>query len=199
MPRRERNVRRLRLPLSESEVRELSAGQPVEVNGLLLTARESGHRYLLEHEPLLLREQLRGGALYHCGPLVRKMKRKEEWKIVAAGPSASMPLEEFAPALIARYGVRLFIGTGGMGPRTLEACRRHGAAYLAAVGGAGAELAKCVVRVNGVSKIDFGIPEALWELEVRHLPALVAMDSRGVSLYERVARTADDRFRDLVT
>jgi fumarate hydratase class I len=189
----------LRLPLAEPEVRELAVGQSVDVSGLLLTARESGHRYLLDHEPRLMREHLQGGAVYHCGPLVRKMKRKEEWRIVAAGPSASIHLDEFTPALIARYGVRLLIGTGGMGPRTLDACRRHGAVYLAAVGGAGAELAKCVVRVHGVSKIDFGTPEALWKLEVRHFPALVAMDSRGESLYEQVARTADDRFRDLVT
>jgi len=199
MRRRNRNVRQLRLPLEEREVRELSAGEAVELSGLLLTARESGHRYLLENEPVLLRDQLQGGAVYHCGPVVRKMKRKEDWKIVAAGPSASSRLDAYAPALIARYGVRLIIGTGGMGSRTLEACRRHGAAYLAAVGGAGAVLAKCVVRVCGVSKIDFGIPEALWELEVRHFPALVAMDSRGESLYEAVARQADARFRDLVT
>ena len=66
------------------------------------------------------------------------------------------------------------------------------------MGGAGAVLAGSVVRIHGVTKIDFGIPEALWELEVRHFPALVAMDSHGESLYQRVAQESEARFRELL-
>ncbi len=199
MRRRNKSVRQLQVPLSDEAVRELQAGEPVELSGVVLTARESGHRYLLQQEPPLLRELLHNGAIYHCGPLVRKMKRKEDWKLVAAGPSASILLEEYAAPLIARYGVRVVIGMGGMGPRTLEACGQHGAVYLAAVGGAGSLLAENVVRVHGVSKLDFGIPEALWELEVKHFPALVAMDANGQSLYERVACSSEKKFRELLT
>jgi fumarate hydratase class I len=199
MRRRDKNVRQLQLPLSATVARELQAGEPVELSGVLLTVRESGHRFLLEQEPPLLRELLHNGAIYHCGPVVRKMKRKEDWKIVAAGPSASILFEAYAAAVIARYGVRVVIGMGGMGPRTLEACGQHGAVYLAAVGGAGTLLAENVVRVHGVSKLDFGIPEALWELEVKHFPALVAMDAGGRSLYEQVARSSAARFRKLVS
>jgi fumarate hydratase class I len=198
MRRRDKNVRQLKFPLAEPVVRELRAGEPVELSGAILTARLSGHRYLLDQEPPLLRELLHNGAIYHCGPVVRKMKRKEEWKIVAAGPSASIHLEEYTAGVIARYGVRAVIGSGGMGPRTLQACQQHGAVYLAAAGGAAALLADTVVKVNGVSKLDFGIPEALWELEIRHFPALVAMDSHGESLYERVARSSEARYRELV-
>jgi tartrate/fumarate subfamily iron-sulfur-dependent hydro-lyase beta chain len=198
MRRRDKSVRQLQLPLAEPAVRELRAGEPVELSGVVLTARESGHRYLLDQDPPLLRELLHHGGIYHCGPVVRKMKRKEDWKIVAAGPSTSILLEEYAAAVIARYGVRVMIGAGGMGPGTLEACRQHGAVYLAAAGGAGSLLAYTVARVKGVSKLDFGIPEALWELEVRHFPALVAMDTHGESLYERVARSSEARYRELV-
>jgi len=199
MRRRDKNVRQLRFPLGEAETRELRAGERVELSGVLLTAREAGHRYLLEHDPPLLRELLRDGVLYHCGPVVRKMKRKEDWKIVAAGPSVSLPLEPLVPGLLARYGIRALVGLGGMGEQTLQACRLHGAVYCAAVGGAASLLASSVVRVLGVSKLDFGIPEALWELEVRHFPAMVAMDSHGESLYERVSRESADRFCDLVS
>ncbi len=198
MRRRDKNVRQLKLPLAEAAVRELRAGESVDLSGVVLTARGSGHRYLLDQEPRLLSDLLHHGGIYHCGPVVRKMKRKEEWKIVAAGPSSSMFLEEYTATVIARYGVRVIIGAGGMGAGTLEACRRHGAVYLAAAGGAAALLAGTVVRVHGVSKLDFGIPEALWELEVRHFPALVAMDTHGESLYQRVARTSETRYRELV-
>lgn len=198
MRRRDKNVRQLRVPLSEAAVRELKAGEQVELSGVVLTVRESGHRYLLQQEPPLLRTLLRDGVIYHCGPVVRKMKRKEDWKIVSAGPSTSIFLEEHAAAVIARYGVRAVIGMGGMGPRTLQACRQHGAVYLAAVGGAGTLLAGNVVRVHGVSKLDFGIPEALWELEVKHFPATVAMDANGESLYQRVALSSEAKFRELM-
>lgn len=199
MRRRDKNVRRLQVPLSDEAVRELRAGDPVELSGVVLTVRESGHRYLLEQEPPLLRQLLRNGAIYHCGPVVRKMKRKEDWKIVAAGPSTSFLLEEYTAPVIARYGVRVVIGMGGMGPRTLQACGQHGAVYLAAVGGTGSLLAQNVVRVLGVSKLDFGTPEALWELEIKNFPALVAMDANGQSLYDHVARSSEAHFRELVT
>jgi fumarate hydratase class I len=199
MRRRDKNVRQLRFPLGEADARALRAGERVELSGMLLTAREAGHRYLLEHDPPLLREVLRDGALYHCGPVVRKLKRKEDWKIVAAGPSESRSLDALVPGLLARFGIRALVGMGGMGEQTREACRRHGAVYCAAVGGAASLLAGSVVKVNGVSKLDFGIPEALWELEVRHFPAVVAMDSHGESLYERVARESAERYRDLLS
>jgi len=157
MRRRDRNVKQLRLPLSREAVEALQVGERVELSGRLLTARESGHRYLLEQDPPLLRQLLLDGAVFHCGPVVRKMKRKEDWKIVAAGPATSIFLEEYAGPLIARYGVRVIIGKGGMGPETQKALRQHGAVYLAAVGGAASLLAGTVVRVYGVSKLDFGI------------------------------------------
>jgi tartrate/fumarate subfamily iron-sulfur-dependent hydro-lyase beta chain len=185
--------------MDQEAVLELRAGEPVELSGVMLTARESGHRYLLDQEPAMLRELLSDGAIYHCGPVVRKMKRKEDWKIVAAGPSTSSLLEEYADLVIARYGLRVMIGKGGMGSRTLRACQKHGAVYLAAVGGAAALLAGTVVRVHGVAKLDFGIPEALWEIEVKHFPAIVAMDAHGESLYEQVARSTEANFRKLVS
>lgn len=198
MRRRNKNVRQLRLPMDLETVKGLKAGEQVELSGVILTARESGHRYLLGPAPATFRQLLCGGAIYHCGPVVRKMKRKEDWKMVAAGPSTSTHLEEYADLVIARYGVRVMIGKGGMGPRTLQACEKHGAVYLAAVGGAAALLAGTVVRVLGVAKLDFGIPEALWELEVRHFPAIVAMDAHGESLYEQVARASEVNFRELI-
>jgi len=198
MRRRDKNVRQLRVPLSEEAVRNLRVGEPVELSGVVLTARESGHRYLLDQDPPLMRELLRDGVIYHCGPVVRRMKRKEDWKIVAGGPSSSFLLEEYVHTVIPRYGVRAVIGKGGMGPRSLQAFRQHGAVYLAAVGGAASLLAGTVVRVHGVSKLDFGIPEALWELELKHFPATVAMDTHGENLYERVARSSEVSYRELV-
>jgi fumarate hydratase class I len=78
------------------------------------------------------------------------------------------------------------MGKGGMGPRTLEGLRTHGAVYLNAVGGAAQFYARCIERVDGVSLSEFGTPEAMWHLQLRDFPAVVTMDAHGNSLHKDV-------------
>jgi fumarate hydratase class I len=78
------------------------------------------------------------------------------------------------------------IGKGGMGVKTLAALKEHGAVYLNAIGGAAQFYARAIKKVDDVSLLDFGTPEAMWHLEVEDFPAIVTMDAHGNSLHKDV-------------
>lgn len=179
------------LPLTSEQARELRVGDDVVVRGRLVTGRERVHRYLATADAPELRPILQGSMIYHCGPVVAQDPASGEYRFVAAGPTASIRQEPYQAEVLARHGLRGVIGKGGMGPRTLAALREHGAVYLHAVGGLAVVLARSVVRVHGVHKLDeLGVPEALWEIEVNDFPAVVTMDAHGESLHERIGEDA---------
>lgn len=184
------------LPTDPETMRSLSLGEVVSLSGIMYTARDMAHKYLVETKPGFLREKLSGTMIYHCGPVMKK--RGDVWEVVAAGPTTSIREEPYEAAVIGEYGVRGVIGKGGMGPKTLEALSRFGAVYLAAVGGAAAVLARAVKSVRGVHFLEeFGIPEAMWEFEVEDFQATVAMDSSGGSLYDEVTTRSEQNYRKI--
>jgi len=172
---------RLHTPLAEEQVRRLRVGDVALLNGLVYTGRDVLHHYLLTHEP---RVDLRGAALYHCGPVM--VKEGGRWVVTAAGPTTSIREEPCQAEVIRNFGIRAVIGKGGMGRKTLEALRECGAVYLTAIGGAAQLYASCIEKVEGVDFLAFGIPEAMWHLRVRDFPVVVTMDSHGGSLHEDV-------------
>ena len=169
---------RLTTPLDEPAVRSLRVGDVVLLSGRLFTGRDAVHHHLMSHEPPV---DLRGAALYHCGPVVRK--DGEAWTVTAAGPTTSIREEPYQGEIIRRYGVRAVIGKGGMGAGTLAALKECGAVYLNAIGGAAQFYARAVEAVDGVSLLEFGTPEAMWHLRVADFPAIVTMDAGGNSLH----------------
>lgn len=186
---------RITLPASEKEIRALSAGDRVALSGVIVTARDAAHKLMVERWPDFIAPLLRDGAIYHCGPVMRK--EKAGWKAVAAGPTTSIREEPYEARVIEHYGVRAIIGKGGMGRRTLEALKEFGAVYIHAPGGAAPLLADRIVRTREVHLLDeLGAPEALWVYEVEDFPGVVTMDARGRSLHEEVeqkTREARDR------
>jgi fumarate hydratase subunit beta len=105
----------------------------------------------------------------------------------SAGPTTSVRQEPYEADVIHHYRVRAVVGKGGMGPKTLEACRRYGAVYLHAVGGAGVSLGRFVRSVRNVYKLkEFGAPEAFWLFDVENFPTVVTMDSTGASLHAEI-------------
>jgi fumarate hydratase class I len=168
----------LATPLDEQTIRSLHVGDVVLVSGRMFTGRDAVHAHLMKHEPPV---DLRGSALYHCGPVVRKTG--DTWRDTAAGPTTSIREEPYQGDILRRYGVRAVIGKGGMGRKTLDALRETGAVYLNAVGGAAQFYARCIEAVDGVSLLEFGTPEAMWHLRVRDFPAIVTMDAHGNSLH----------------
>ena len=186
----------LTYPFSETAVRALKAGDSVSVNGLIRTGRDRFHKHFADGGKLPV--DFLDGALYHCGPVV--VKSGGAWKVVAGGPTTSVRENAYEPDFIAQTGVRLIIGKGGMDERTLEACRKHGAVYLQAVGGAAAVTAHAIERVANVYFLDeFGAAEACWEFVVRDFRCVVAMDSHGTSLFARVAAESGKRLEALFT
>ncbi len=195
-------MRKLTLPLDENTIRSLHVGDPVLLSGVMLTGRDTAHTYFLDEllkDPIpesevevgkAVRRILHGGAIYHCGPVVKK--ENETWTFVAAGPTTSIREEPYEADVIKHFGVRVVIGKGGMGKKTLAACQEHGAIYLHAIGGAATLIARSVTQVESVYKLEFGVPEALWRIRVEDFPGVVTMDSHGKSIHEDI-RAASQR------
>ena len=168
-------------PLQEDAVRRLKVGDVVTISGLVYTGRDIVHHHLMSHAPPM---SLKDQVLYHCGPVV--LKDNGSWRITAAGPTTSIREEPYEADVIGRYGVRVVMGKGGMGPKTLAALKEHGAVYLNAIGGAAQYYARCIEKVEGVDLLEFGTPEAMWHLRVKDFPAVVTMDASGRSLHADV-------------
>lgn len=187
----------IKLPVSEGEIRKLVAGDEVSITGTMITARDAAHKYLVETDGEDVRELLRDSMIYHCGPVVRKEGGR--YSFVAAGPTTSIREEPYEASVIERYGVKGVIGKGGMGPATLEACRRFGCVYLSAVGGLATTLARSVVEVTDVHKLDeFGVPEAMWVIRVEEFPAVVTMDAHGKSIHDEIATLSRENYERLL-
>ncbi len=189
------NLINLTTPLSESAVRSLKVGDEVAISGVLFTGRDAVHKYLHEGGQLPAGVSFVGGILYHCGPVVIK-DDQGNWKCVAAGPTTSIREEPYQGDVMRHFNVKGVIGKGGMGAKTLAACQEAPGVYLHAIGGAASLIAQTVRRVLGVYKLSFGVPEAMWVIEVKDFPAVVTMDAHGQSQHEAIekqSREALDR------
>ena len=184
---------RLDAPFTEEKIRGLKVGDMVEVTGVVFTGRDAVHAHLMKHDPPV---DLRGAALYHCGPVVQKDGSR--WTVTAAGPTTSIREEPYQADILKRYGVRAVIGKGGMGARTLAGLKESGAVYLNAVGGAAQFYARCIEGVDDVSLLEFGTPEAMWHLRVKDFPAVVTMDAQGNSLHKEIEDASGQELAHLV-
>jgi fumarate hydratase class I len=182
----------LTTPISEEQIRQLRVGDVVLINGAVHTGRDQIHHYLLTHDPPV---DLRGGVIYHCGPV--SLKRGDGWEMTAAGPTTSNREEPYQADIIRKFGIRGVIGKGGMGLKTLAALKENGAVYLNAIGGAAQYYARCITKVDGVDLLEFGIPEAMWHITVKDFPAIVTMDSHGRSLHQEVEAASADKLAAL--
>jgi tartrate/fumarate subfamily iron-sulfur-dependent hydro-lyase beta chain len=201
----------LRIPISDDAIRALHIGDQVRLYGTVVTARDAAHKYIMDtfihpsaipkSEQALHAELTRlwsGGVIYHCGPVVSK-DESGRWRFVAAGPTTSIREEPYEADVIAHFGVRAVIGKGGMGSKTLAACKQYGAVYLHAVGGAATLIASAVKEVVTVyKKEELGVPEAFWVVRVEGFPAVITMDAHGQSLHETVYATSAQKLADLI-
>lgn len=174
---------RLSTPISEEDIRSLRVGDVVILSGEMHTGRDALHKYLMDHETPV---DLNGAVIYHCGPVM--LKDEEGWHVKAAGPTTSIREEPYQGEILKKFGIRAVIGKGGMGPKTLKALQEHGGVYLNAIGGAAQYYAECIKKVNAVDFMEFGIPEAMWHLQVDGFAAIVTMDSHGNSLHADVEK-----------
>ncbi len=198
----------LNIPLSEEQVSRLGLLDVVRLNGVIVTARDAAHKFLvdsfIDSKPkapeLALYDKLKGllrdGAVYHCGPVVAREDGR--YRFLAAGPTTSTREEPYEHKIISHFGVRAVIGKGGMGRKTMDALKKHKAVYLHAVGGAATLIADSVVEVLDVLKQDLGAPEAMWVIRVKDFPAVVTMDSHGRSVHEKVLADSSGNLNRLI-
>jgi len=182
----------LRAPLTEEQVRMLKVGDVVLISGDLFTGRDAVHAYLMKNPPPV---DLHGAVLYHCGPVM--LKDGETWTVKAAGPTTSIREEPYQAHVIREYGVRAVIGKGGMGRKTLAALKECGAVYLNGIGGAAQYYARSIEKVLNVYLMEFGVPEAMWNLRVNNFIAIVTMDAHGNSLHAGVEKETGEHLAEL--
>ena len=182
----------LQAPITEAQVRALKVGDVVLISGDMYTGRDAVHAHLMKNPPPV---DLNGQVLYHCGPVM--MKQGDKWIVTAAGPTTSIREEPYEAHVINNYGVRVVIGKGGMGKKTLDALHSFGAVYLNGIGGAAQFYARAIKEVKGQYLPDFGIPEAMWHLRVENFAAIVTMDAHGNSLHSDVERETGKHLAEL--
>ncbi|MCK6566930.1 MAG: fumarate hydrolyase [Chloroflexi bacterium] len=181
-------------PISEEAVRSLRVGDSVALSGRMVTGRDAAHKWMIETfikktrapqgDDMQVYEELKkllnGSVIYHCGPVVTGLDTKE-YKFIAAGPTTSIREEPYQADVMKHFNIRGVIGKGGMGAKTLKGCQETPGVYFHAIGGAASFLAQTVTKVHGAFKMEFGVPEAMWVIEVRDFPVVVTMDSHGGS------------------
>lgn len=176
---------RLTLPLTQEDCARLQAGDSVRLSGPLYTGRDAAHRRLYEalERGEELPVSLKGETIYYVGPCPAPPGRV----IGSAGPTTSSRMDRYAPRLI-QEGLLAMIGKGQRSPEVIKAMVEHGAVYLAALGGAGALIARTVRQLEVVAYPDLRT-EAIHRLVVEDFPAIVAIDSQGRDLYKEGRRT----------
>ena len=192
-------MREINIPISDETIRELKVGEPVLLSGVMVTGRDTAHKWMIEtfikktREPqgddLQVHEELKrllnGSVIYHCGPVVSGLDTKD-YKFVAAGPTTSIREEPYQADVMKHFNLKGVIGKGGMGAKTLKGCEETPGVYFHAIGGAASFIAQSVQRVLGVYKLEFGVPEAMWVIEVKEFPVVVTMDSHGGSQHATI-------------
>ena len=171
----------LKAPLSQQDAAAVRAGETYTLNGVLYTARDAAHQRLVEmmDNKKALPFDLAGQVIYYVGPCPAPPGRV----IGSAGPTTSGRMDIYTPRLLAA-GVRGLVGKGDRSPEVVAALKKHGAVYFAAVGGAGALIARHITSAEVVAFPELG-PEAIYRLEVNNLPVVAAIDSLGNNYYAR--------------
>jgi fumarate hydratase subunit beta len=192
-------MRQITIPIDDDVIRDLQVGDSVALTGVMMTGRDAVHKWMIDtfirgtREPQgddleiyeTIKPILDGGVIYHCGPVVAGLDTGD-YRFVAAGPTTSIREEPYQGEVIHHFNLKGVIGKGGMGPKTLQACQEGPAVYFHAVGGAASLIAQSVKRVRAVYKLDFGVPEAMWVIEVEQFPVVVTMDAHGNSRHVEV-------------
>ena len=204
-------MRQVTIPISDNTIRDLKVGDSVALTGTILTGRDAVHKWMIDtfikqtREPQgddlqvyeAIKPLLDGGIIYHCGPVVSGLE-SGDYKFVAAGPTTSIREEPYQGDVMHHFKIKGVIGKGGMGAKTLDACQQVPGVYFHAVGGAASLIAQSVQKVHSVYKLDFGVPEAIWVIEVKDFPVVVTMDAHGNSLHAEIKEQSQHILENLL-
>ena len=178
------NKKILTTPIKDEDLEDLRVGDVVYLTGHIVTCRDVAHRRLIEFKRELPVD-LKGGAIFHAGPIVRELE-DGRFEMVSIGPTTSMRMEKFEDEFIAQTGVKLIVGKGGMGPLTEAGCKAYKAVHAIFPGGCAVLAATQVEEIENAEWRDLGMPETLWVNRVKELgPLIISIDTQGNNLIER--------------
>lgn len=172
-------MKRLTLPLSDSDIKNLKAGETVLLSGTMLTGRDAAHKRLYElvEKGEKLPIDIKGELIYYVGPA----PAKPGFAVGPAGPTSSYRMDKYAPTLL-DLGLKGMIGKGARNQDVIDAIVRNGCVYFACVGGAAALIAKSIKKEEILCYEDLGT-EAIRRYTVENFPCVVAIDSYGNNAY----------------
>ena len=187
---------KLGTPLDEADIRKLQLEDTVTIDGTIFGIRDATQIRMFD-ENIPSPADLTGSVCLHTAPGVRK-RPDGRYEKLSIGTTTSTRMDRFVPGLVATYGVRAIVGKGGLLEDSVAAMQRHGAAYLAIVGGAAALETMQIEEIEEVWWEDL-MPECLWKFRVRDFgPLIVAIDSHGNSLYRKIQERAAARIAEML-
>lgn len=173
----------LTTPIKDEDLKDIKIGDIIYLNGHLVTCRDVAHRRLIEGKRELPVD-LQGGAIFHAGPIIRKLD-DGKYEMVSIGPTTSMRMEKFEKEFVEQTGVKLIVGKGGMGKNTEQACKEYKALHVVFPAGCAVLAATQVEEIEDAQWLDLGMPETLWVSRVKEFgPLIVSIDTQGRNLFE---------------
>ena len=170
----------IQAPFAKEKLEKLKSGDYIYITGTIYTARDAAHKRL--YESMLKGEELPisldGNVIYYLGPSPARPGNV----IGSAGPTTSSRMDKYTPLML-DAGLKGMIGKGKRSKEVIDSIVKNGAVYMAAVGGAGALLSKCIKESEVIAYDDLGT-EAIRKLWVEDLPVIVVIDKDGNNLYE---------------
>jgi fumarate hydratase class I len=178
--------------LTQEEVRNWRPGQTLLLSGRMLTGRDAAHKRLADllEAGRELPVDLRGRVIYYVGPV----DPVRDEAVGPAGPTTATRMDRFTDRMLEKTGLFAMVGKAERGPVAVEAIRKHGSAYLIAVGGAAYLVSKAIRKARVVAFPELGM-EAIYEFEVADMPVTVAVNARGESVHDTGPREWGQRIK----
>lgn len=172
--------KKITLPITDEDIKNLKAGDSVLLTGSIITGRDAAHKRLYEliQNGEKLPVDIKGELIYYVGPA----PAKPGYAVGPAGPTSSYRMDKYAPSLL-DLGLKGMIGKGARNKEVVDAIVRNKGVYLVAIGGAAALIAKSIKSEEILCYEDLGT-EAVRRYEVEDFPCIVAIDSNGNNVYE---------------
>jgi tartrate/fumarate subfamily iron-sulfur-dependent hydro-lyase beta chain len=189
----------LKTPVSKADLKGLQVGDLVYISGKLLTIRDLSHKRIGEYSRTGedLPFDLKGAAIFHCGPILKK-SASGQWQAVATGPTSSSRFSPFVRPVLEYAGPKIIVGKGSLFPEAYQAIVDNQAVYLLGVGGCGALYAAQITQVLNAYWEEFGMVDTAWEFEISQFgPLTVGIDLDGNNYTELMKKRLKDNLTDI--
>jgi len=180
--------------LTREEVASWKPGQTLLLSGKMLTGRDAAHKRIQEmlERGESLPVDFTNRVIYYVGPV----DPVRDEVVGPAGPTTATRMDKFTDMMLEKTGLISMIGKAERGPVAIESIRKHGSAYLMAVGGSAYLVSKAIRNARVAGFEDLGM-EAIYEFDVKDMPVTVAVDSQGTSVHQTGPKEWQARIADI--